>query len=667
MQEGFDYLETGQYKEAEIYFENVLKSYPEQKTARLCYGRAVGLNKKPTEALNLFTDLLNDFPNDYEVKLNYGESLLWCSKFPEAKIYFAALIEEQPNNFAALLSYANTLSNLKEYEEALIYIEKALAVSENNPNALISKKYLYLGFAYQKQQAQEYEASELLLKENLTFFPNDPETLQNLANLYLIANKLESAETTYQILQENPAHVLVAKNGRALVAHLKGKEKKALEISQESFDEIQDDTDEKVKKSTIERYIQALIWNKKFSAASELITSELSKSPEDNGLLALRATLSIYKSDFRKSLDDYEKILESNPESFDGNLGKANALKGLGRIAEAYEAADQTLVIYENQKDAKQFIKNLDLGFTPFVENKTSFAFDNGNNEAVATNTTIQVPLSLKFAPFIQHEFRTTKNTITQNQAESNIINSGLIYEIAPRIKLKGIAGFASAKTESKTYLQSLLNVSVKIESMKLQNLELGYSREIQNFNADLLDREIVQNNFYANYNLSTNYNVGWFTQYYFTSQNDANNRNLLFTSLYYNILPKPALKAGFNYQFITFKNQLPSVYFSPEKFNAAEIFINVIKDEAQTKIKSCFYNLTAAVGYQFIESDPKQSTYRLQGAFGYKFSERSLLNVYGTHSNIASATVAGFTFTEVGLRFKWMLFEKPIFTKKSL
>jgi len=177
-----------------------------------------------------------------------------------------------------------------------------------------------------------------------------------------------------------------------------------------------------------------------------------------------------------------------------------------------------------------------------------------------------------------------------------------------------------------------------------------------------LLDRELVQNNFYANYNLSTNFNLGWFTQVMHTAQNDGNTRNLLFTSVYYNLLPKPALKVGFNYQYITFKDQVPTIYFSPEKFNAYEVFVNVIKDEAVAKPKAWFYNVTAAFGYQFIENDPKMTAYRIQGAFGYKFSERSLLNVYGTRSNIASATAAGFTFTEVGLRFRWSFLNRAVF-----
>ncbi|WP_375239175.1 hypothetical protein [Aurantibacter sp.] len=32
------------------------------------------------------------------------------------------------------------------------------------------------------------------------------------------------------------------------------------------------------------------------------------------------------------------------------------------------------------------------------------------------------------------------------------------------------------------------------------------------------------------------------------------------------------------------------------------------------------------------------------------------------TRTNIASATAAGFTFNEIGVRFKWLLFKNPIF-----
>jgi len=664
MQEGFTYLETGQYAQAETFFNTILKEYPENKTARLCYGRAIGLNGNAEAANVIFTNLLKDFPNDFEVKLNYGESLLWNSKFEAAKSYYSDLVTESPESFPALLGYANTLSNLKAYDNALVYVNKALEVLPGNPNALISKKYIYLGYAYQNQQTQNYDQAELLLTKNLELFGEEKETLLNLANLYLIWNKLDFAKTTYERLGENSDNQLESLNGLALVAHLNEKDKNALQISQQAYDSLTNETDSKLTQQTTERYVQALIWNRKYKQSKHLIDALIIEQPNENWVLALRATLNVYKSNFKKSLEDYNSILENDSTSFDGNLGKANVLKALGYYDGAYAAAEQTLNIYDNQKDAVNFINQMNINFTPTLDSRAAYTFDNGDNKAYSLNTNVAFPLSTKFKILGSYNYRGTTNTITKNSATSNDLSLGLSYQLLNTITFNGTAGLTSAKAESNDYTQLLTDVSFNIKPFKLQTLDIGYKREIQSFNADLLDREIVQNNYYANYNLSTNFNLGWFTQYMYTSQNDGNHRNLLFTSLYYNVLRKPSLKVGLNYQYITFKNQVPTIYFSPERFNAGEVFLNLIKDENTAKVKEWFYELTAATGVQFIEDDERQTTYRFQGKLGYKFSERSMLNLCGTHSNIASATASGFTFTEIGLRFKWRLFDAPVFRK---
>ena len=664
MQTGFTYLETGKYAEAESFFETVLKDYPNNKTAKLCYGRAVGLLGESGKAVTIFTELLSKYPNDFEIKLNYAESLLWDKNYLDAKSYYEILIKEDSKSFAALLGYANTLSNLKLYADALIYVNKALEVLPGNPNALTSKKYIYLGYAYQKQQQQDYDGAEELLKKNLTLFEGDKDTLLNLANLYLISGKFDQAENTYKTIAENPDNKTIALNGIALAKHLKGKEKDALNVSNEAYSSIPQLTDESLIQQTQVRYIQALIWNKKYKEAKILIDDLVEKHPNENWILALRATLNIYKSNFKDSVVDYNSILENEESSFDGNLGKANALKAIGKYDGAYKSAENTLTFYDKQKDASNFIKTLNTTFTPFWETKASYSFDNGDNKAFSVNTNIEFPTSTKFKWLASYSYRTTSNKVTDNDATSNDFSLGLSYQLLPNITFKGTAGVTSAKANTSDYTQLVSDISLNIKPFKLQVLDIGFKSEIQSFNAELLDREIVMNNLYANYNLSTNFNLGWFTQYFYTWQNDDNARNLLFTSLYYNILSKPALKAGLNYQYITFKNQVPTIYFSPETFNAAEVFVNIIKDESITKPKAWFYELTAATGLQYIEDGSSQSTYRIQGKLGYKFTERALLNFYGTRSNIASATAAGFTFNEVGLRFKWLLFDTPIFRK---
>ncbi|MGK0447748.1 MAG: tetratricopeptide (TPR) repeat protein [Polaribacter sp.] len=665
MKEGFNYLETGKYQKAEFFFKEVLKTYPKNKTARLCYGRAVGLLGNSNKAVQLFTLLLQDYPSDFEVKLNYGESLLWNKNYTDAKTYYQTLLKENDKSFPALLGYANTLSNLKDFTDALIYVDKALVVLPGNPNALVSKKYMRLGLANDKVSDQKYDEAEIILKENFTSFKDDKETMMNLANLYLISNQNSKAEEIYKTLEKE--NTLISFNGLSLVYHLSGNEKEALKLSEKALKNIINSNDTILNNQTKERYVQALIWNKKYKEAEKEINNLLSGyNTQENWILSLRATLHIYKSNFKSSISDYNLILEKDSTSFDGNLGKANALKASGFYDDAYKSALKTLIFYNKQKDATNFIKQLDLSFTPFIETKASYSYDNGNNEAYAYNASSEISFSTKFKLLSSYNYRTTSNSVTNLKAETNNLLIGASYQLLNNLILKGSLGIISSNSDTKKYNQLLTDISINIKPFKLQNLELGYKRDIQNFNAALLNEEIVQNNLLLNYSVNTNFNLGWFTQYYYTYQSDENTRNLLFTSLYYKILEKPSLKAGVNYQNISFKNQLPTIYFSPSKFNAVEIFIDLIKDEAAAKNKEWFYGLTAATGFQFIEDQKKQSTYRIQAKFGYKFSERSLINIYGTQSNIASATAAGFTFTELGLRFKWLIAKKPLFKKTS-
>ncbi len=364
MEKGFTYLETGKYQQAEFFFKKILQDHPNNKTAKLCYARAVGLNGNTKQAVKFFTLLVKDFPTDFEVKLNYAESLLWNRNYSDAKIYYKTLLQKNNKSFPALLGYANTLSNLKEYNEALIYVNKSLIISPKNKNALVSRKYIKLGLANKKIQSTKYNEAEKLLKENLTVFKNDKETLLNLANLYLISSQLEKARKTYEIIGENPENKLTSLNGIALLYHLNFNNKEALKVSQKAITKINNSTDNIIKNQTIERYVQALIWNKKYALAEKKINDLFLKNKDQkNWLLSLRATLNIYKSNFKKSITDYNLILKKDSTSFDANLGKANALKASGYYLSAYKSAENTLSFYNNQKDAIQFIQQLDLKF----------------------------------------------------------------------------------------------------------------------------------------------------------------------------------------------------------------------------------------------------------------------------------------------------------------
>ena len=74
--------------------------------------------------------------------------------------------------------------------------------------------------------------------------------------------------------------------------------------------------------------------------------------------------------------------------------------------------------------------------------------------------------------------------------------------------------------------------------------------------------------------------------------------------------------------------------------------------------------SLNAAAGLQFIEDNDAQNTFRIQGKLGHIFSSRFTGTIYGQYSDIASATAAGFNYTEIGIQLRWYLCKKPVFRK---
>lgn len=651
MTEGFQNLEKGEFAKAEVFFNKILEDFPENKTARLCYARALGLNTDPLQAKSLFEELLIEYPNDLEVQLNFAESLLWNKDFGTAENYYFNMLKSDPGNFAILLGYANTLSNLKQYEKALETINKALSIEPDNASAKISRKYILLGYASVLTSKKEYELALDFLNRNLEDFPNDRETLLNKANIYLIQKNAEEAIQVYSLLKENVEDSITGLNGIALAHHISGNEKSALKFAKFAKEKSEKAKNDEVRYNAVERYVQALIWNSKYKKAQVLIDSLKKSHPLNNRVLALDATLGMYTADFKKSISNYSQILKNEPSSFDGNLGIANAYFAWGNVELAREAAQKTLHHYPDQPDAEGFLKKIQNESRPAVGESFSYSFDNGNNAAYTSNTQVVFPVNLKFKLNVNYAYRETENSVSLEKATSNQLQVKGSYRVLPALSVNFKGGLLKANSAQTNFSSFVGEISTKIKPLVRDHLEIGYRRDVQDFNADLLSRKIAGDHIFLNNNYSTTYGLGWYLQYINTHQNDKNQRNLLFTSLYYNILKKPGLKTGLNYQFIGFKEQLPEVYFSPEKFMAAEVFLGLSSQNPRSKLN---YDLTAATGYQFIEDLKKQSTYRLNGNIRYKIGQNLQTGIHANHSNIASATVAGFTYTEFSTIIKY-------------
>lgn len=663
MNEGFHLLDSGDFAGAEEFFDEYLLEAPDNKTALICYGRAVGLNGNPAKAISLFETLKEQYPGDLEVDLNFNEAFLWDGQYEKARPLYESLVREYPESFASVLGYANTLSNLGEYLQALEWIEKAIALDSSNASARISRKYIKLGYADKMIKDKEYDSAEALLKENFIDFPADRETLISLANLYLMKKETDKARRTFIEMATTSQDSVRALSGLSLVAHLDRDEKQALRAAAEGLEKSRSITDVELGQRSRERYVQALIWNGRYTRAGEQIDSLEQIMPEETWVKALRATLGMYTGKFDVAINEYNDIIINDSTSFDGNLGNANALFASDRPVPAYRAAFRTLTYFPGQADAQALIEKINEKYIPAVEDKPFYTFDNGNNIAFGNQLQLQIPFSTRFATELSYLYRETENTISGNRALSHVVMGGLTYTLMPNTRVKANAGINTSRSDIGEYTQPVVDLRFQFKPFRLQNAELGYRREVQNFNADLIEREIVMNHLGLNYNISTTKGLGWYTQVMHTTQTDGNSRNLLFTSLYYNLMKIPAVKTGINFQYISFAEQLPQLYFSPEKYQAVEVFGEVNGSVSE----STNFRFNGAFGLQQVEDDPQSAVFRLEAGVKHRFSKRLGAELYGKYSNIASATAAGFEFTEIGITFRWNLSEAPLYYKKMI
>ena len=161
--EGFNLLEERNYEAAQVFFSDSTISQEFTRTAKICYGRALGLGGNSTKALSLFRKLAIEFPEDTEIGLNLAEALLWNNNYEEAIVVYQSLLTENPNSFVANYGFANANAAINKDNLAIRFMDNALAIQPNSEQAHIAKNAILLKMAYNLSKSGNYtEAASLI-------------------------------------------------------------------------------------------------------------------------------------------------------------------------------------------------------------------------------------------------------------------------------------------------------------------------------------------------------------------------------------------------------------------------------------------------------------------------------------------------------------------------
>ncbi len=650
LQSGFKALEDGEWDKARSFFSDVLSQDPSNRTARLCYARAVGLGGSPDSALNLFEDLLKDYPGDYEIRLNRAEAMLWNQNFEGALPYYQKLITEDSSSFTATLGYANTLSSLKQYQDALQTVNKALHLDPSNANALISKKYILLGLADYYRRNWKFSRSEMLLDSLLQIFPKDREALLSKSGLYLSENKPGKAKEVFRKLAGG-IDPLEGNLGLSYVSILKQKPKSALQYAEDAKVWVNpNDTISASRLLTLQ--IQAHSMSGHYTTARSLLEKAAEFQPDASQLISGR--LYSWLQDYDEAESAFLGILKEEKTAFDTYMSLAELYRATHRYDEAINNLEQALLIEPNQPDAVRSLQNIRLNDRPSLELESGYLEDSGNNSIINTDIAVHFGRKGNWKPFARIRYHRSSQEQTDLAASYTNLNIGTEYRFGPFSKVHAEVG---AQPKFQAGDQDGIQITGAIRGLhqfgRHWSLELILQRIFHNYTVSLVENSLSMLDKGLNLNFSHPRGPGLFAQLMHTNQADKNNRNLLFASAFYRIVRLPVVKFGINVLAFSYTDQVDN-YFSPSEYKLGEVFANISTiDHLRSKWRM---DLLLAFGRQEIEEISRQNTRRLELTIANQLNDHIKASLSFRHSNAALFNTLGFRSNRYSLHLQYQL-----------
>jgi Flp pilus assembly protein TadD len=171
-------LDQGQYAEAEHYFREVLRIWPDHAGALNNLGTAVWRQKRFHEAERYHRRAQSLVPDDYAILNNLGNVLWELHRQDEAIKWYRRAIKLRPDAPEAAMNFGVALSDVGEFDEASQWIREALRLEPDSPGSHVN-----LGNLLSRQG--DLDAAERCYERALELRPDYPEARRNRSYLWL--------------------------------------------------------------------------------------------------------------------------------------------------------------------------------------------------------------------------------------------------------------------------------------------------------------------------------------------------------------------------------------------------------------------------------------------------------------------------------------------------
>jgi len=646
MQTGLYYLNKGDYEKAEQFFEQILLSDANNKTAQINYNRAIGLKGKTNIAILNFLKLQEQYPDDYQVQLNLAEAYMWDKQYRLAARLYEQLIRKDKTDSNALTGYIRALTATENFIGAINFAKQLQLLEPENKNAQEAIRISNLGYANQMKRQNNFKDAEYILLELDSTFPADEYIYNNIAELYIDWNRISDANTIYKKMESLEMNPFLSYNGLSKTSLILHKRKSALRYAEKAIELNSEDRYEKIISGI--NYTRALAANNKYAEAFYFLEEMEEAEGTDLQIDLEKAKLNLQNKSFRKAHEEYLALEKRQANNYQIKMGIVESLIALKKKNKAITKLKEALSIEPGGVDAERLLEKLKQESRPLLHLYVDRNTDIGQNNSTIFGTEIQFNKSESFTPSI---FVNRKNTSQDDMSSASIIRAGVgnILQIRPSLQLITDLGIAKISCSRNSREELIYNLAIKGQLGKALNLELGIDRDLQDYSPTLLDENIRFTNYYLSYNFDFSKKIGAYSQFIRTTQNDGNKRNYILASLFYSITQYPNIKLGAEFSSFEFLFSRQE-YFSPNYYQNVEAFLQLSNLEYENQ--TFLYDIVLALGRQKIENDTSESTRRIELKTGYRFNKKTRFLLGYLHSNAAKVSALGLSSNNFNLDF---------------
>jgi len=356
LESGKRYLDKGQYREAEIQFENAIQNDARFAEAHYMLAQAATKLGDGRTAVQELSKTIEIQPDHYKAHLDLANLMILASHFSEAKEELDLLVQKQPENPEVYLARANYYAGINNTTTALADMQTAIRLDPKHSDS-------YLGLALLQVRGQQWDAAEVSFKKAVELNPKSTNAQILLGNLYQTRGRYAEAEQAFRQAIASAADDPNARLSLAGLYMAENKPGQAEEFLRQSKKEFPNNSEgyrllgnfyysnNQFDKATAEyaslyqdhpkdlvvkkNYIQLLILLNRVDEARKLNDELVKAKPDDPDALIYKADIDIRSGKASDAVTTLQAVLKSDPENAIAHYRQGLAYEQLGDSTKA--------------------------------------------------------------------------------------------------------------------------------------------------------------------------------------------------------------------------------------------------------------------------------------------------------------------------------------------